>query len=287
MNPSPKPQRRTQGQGPLVRGEHLTTGWEPDVSIDDTIVRRYLFHWAAYCDAYARAAGGAITRCDAWAAADLRRPSGYFNSATLLRPPGSDFGDHLADIETFYESGDGEILLWSPWPTPDLTARGWNLVGHPPLLIRPPARTLSPPECPDVDVERVRSPRELAEWERVAIEGYPMPELDTARPGELAHPSLLDDERFAFWIGRHDGVAVSISTSFVEHGIASFALAVTRPAARRRHHWRRHAVERLHHTADVWTAGVFSDHSRPGAQQIGFVPIIRLTLWSRSRPSST
>jgi hypothetical protein len=31
-------------------------------------------------------------------------------------------------------------------------------------------------------------------------------------------------------------------------------------------------------------SGVFSDHSRPGAEQIGFVPIIRFTLWSRSRP---
>lgn len=267
-----------------MSGEALTNGWEADVPVDDTMLRRYLFHWAAYCDAYADAAGGATARTAAWAAADLRRPSGYFNSITLLQPPGPDFDDDLAEIEAFYESGTGEFLLWSAWPTPDLSRRGWELVGYPPLLIRPPAGIQPPPTPPDVDVTRVRTPDELAEWERVAIEGYPMPELDLAHRGEVAHPSLLDDDRFGFWIGHHDGAAVSIGTSFVEHGIASFALAVTRPEARRLHHWQRHAVERLRHSPDVWMTGVFSDHSRPGAEQIGFIPITRLTLWSRPRP---
>ena len=264
--------------------EPLTTGWEPDVPVDDTIVRRYLFHWADYCDAYAHAAGGSTQRTDAWAAADLRRPSGYFNSVTLLCPPGPDFDDHLDEIDSFYRPGRGEVLLWSIWPTPDLRTRGWDLVGHPPLLARPPASIQPPPPAPDVDVTRVRSSEELAAWERVAIDGYPMPELEDALPGELAHPSLLDDPRFAFWIGRHDGVPVSVGTSFVEHGIASFALAVTRPEARRLRHWQRHAVDRLHHAPDVWTTGVFSDDSRPGAEGIGFVPISRFTLWSRTRP---
>jgi hypothetical protein len=29
--------------------------------------------------------------------------------------------------------------------------------------------------------------------------------------------------------------------------------------------------------------GVFSDHSRPLAQRLGFVPLLRLTLWVRAR----
>ena len=262
----------------------LTTGWEADVPVDDTLVRRYLFHWAAYCDAYAAAAGGATTRTDAWAAADLRRPSGYFNSATLLQPPGEDLDEQLDEIDSFFEPGAGEVLLWSIWPTPDLRPRGWQLVGHPPLLVRPPASVQPPPAAPDVDVTEVLTPEQLAVWERVAIEGYPMPELEGARPGELADPSLLDDPRFGFWIGHHEGTPVSIGTTFVEHGIASFALAVTRPEARRLRHWHGHAVARLRHNPDVWTTGVFSDDSRPGAERIGFVPIERFTLWSRARP---
>jgi hypothetical protein len=263
--------------------EPLTTGWEHDVPVGDTMLRRYLFHWAAYCDAYAVAAGGATQRTDRWAAADLGRPSGYFNSITLLQPPGAHFDDDLAEIAAFYGDGMGEILLWSAWPTPDLGRRGWNLVGHPPLLVRPPAVIQPAPAPPVVDVRRVTTPAELAAWERVAIEGYPMPELDAARPGDLASPQLLDDRRLGFWVGYQDGDAVSIGTSFVEHGIASFALAATRPEARRSGHWLGHAVERLRFAPDVWTTGVFSDFSRPGAEKIGFIPILRLTLWSLPR----
>ncbi len=262
----------------------LTTGWEPDVAVEDTLLRRYLFHWAAYCAAYARAAGGVVAQNDAVAVADLRRPSGYFNSVTLLRPPGPDFADVLSDVGRLVAGGRGEVLLWSAWPTQDLRRYGWELMGHPPLLVRPPATVLPPPAAPAVDVRRVTDPRSLAEWERVAIEGYPLPELEGAKSGDLASPRLLDDERFAFWIGRDDtGGAVSLGTSFVEHGIGSFALGVTRPEARRHGHWLRHAVARLEHSPDVWMTGVFSDFSRPGAEAIGFVPIVRLTLWSLAR----
>ena len=30
--------------------------------------------------------------------------------------------------------------------------------------------------------------------------------------------------------------------------------------------------------------GVFSDFSRPGAEALGFVPLLRLTLWILDRP---
>ena len=63
--------------------EHLSTGWEPDVPADDTLLRRYLLHWAAYCEGYALAGGGAALRTDAFAAADLRRPG-----AAVGRPVG-------------------------------------------------------------------------------------------------------------------------------------------------------------------------------------------------------
>jgi hypothetical protein len=250
------------------------------------MLRRYLLHWAAYCDAYAAAAGGLTFRSDAFAVADLRRPGGYFNSVTLLQPPGDRFDLALDEIDELLTGGSGEMLLWSAWPVPgdELTGRGWQLGGHPPLLIRPPASVLPPPDAPPVDVAVVRDPAGLAAWERVAVEGYPMPELDPLTPGDLAHPSLLHDDRLRFFVGREDGVGASIGTLFVDEGIGSFALGVTRPEARRRGHWLAHAAARLRAAPDVWMTGVFSDFSRPGAEQIGFVPVLRLGLWARPRP---
>lgn len=260
------------------------TGWEPDVPTDDTLLRRYLFHWAAYCDAYAVAGGGRTHRSTRVACADLGRPAGYFNSATLLQPPGTHIDDVLGEIEDFYGSGRGEVLLWSAWPLPDLAHRGWHLEGHPPVLARPPASVLPAPAAPPVDVRRVADADGLATWERVAVEAYPLPELTDAAPGALADPALLDDDRLGFWVGHEQGRAVSIGTLFVDEGIASFALATTRPEARRRGHWLAHAAARLDAVPHLWTTGVFSDDSRPGAEQIGFVPLQRLDLWSRPRP---
>lgn len=274
----------TTDASPTPHEAPLRHGWEPDTPVDDTLLRRYLFHWAAYCAAYAEAAGGVTLRTDTFAAADLRRPAGYFNSVTLLQPPGEDVDAVLDGIDDFLADGVGEVLLWSAWPTGDLSPRGWHLEGHPPLLARPPASVLPPPTPGAADIRRVTSAAELADWERVAIEGYPMPGLEDIRPGELAHPALLDDDRFGFWVGRDDDDrAVSLGTSFVDHGIGSFALGVTRPEARRQGHWLGHAAARLAHMPHVWVTGVFSDHSRPGAESIGFVPLLRLTLWSRAR----
>ena len=259
----------------------LATGWEHDAPVGDTLIRRYLHHWAAYCDAYALAAGGVALEGDGYRVGDLRRPSGYFNSVTLMRP--LDTESDLDRIEDDLAGGSGEVLLWSAWPTPDLRRRGWSLVGHPPLLVRPPADMMPAPASP-VDVERVATADQLAVWERVAIDGYPLDELRDAAAGELAASELLDDPRFAFWVGHDDARPVSIGTSFVEHGIGSFALGVTMPDARRRGHWLAHAAARLRHSPDVWMTGVFSDFSRPGAEAIGFVPVTRFALWAKARP---
>lgn len=262
----------------------LTTGWEPGLPAHDSMLRRYLFHWAAYCEAYAQAGGGRTHRSAAYAAADLGRPSGYFNSATLLAPPAAP-ERVLHELDDFFAPGVGEALLWSAWPLPvaEVAAHGWRLQGHPPILLRPPTTMLPPPAAPDVDVRPVTTAADLATWERVVIEGYPMPELVSARPGALAHPSLLADRRLNCWVGYAQDRAVSIGASFEDYGIASFALGVTRPEARRRGYWMRHARERLLRHPDAWMTGVFSDYSRPGAQSIGFVPLQRLTLWAKQR----
>ena len=261
------------------------TGWERDVAVGDTLLRRYLFHHAALGAAFTLTGGGRALDADDVSMADLGRPGGYFNGAVLLRPP-ADWDALLARIEHFLRGGRGQACLWSAWPTPDLRARGWRLSGHPPLLARPPLATnpVPLPSAPDVDVRPVTSAPELARWERVAIDGYPLPDLQDAPPGTFAAPALLDDERFHFFLGEDGDCPVAAGVSFVSHGIASHAYGTTVPAARRRGFWRRLAVERLRIAPDMWATGVFSDLSRPGAEALGFVPLLRLTLWILDRP---
>jgi hypothetical protein len=263
---------------------HLTTGWEPDLPVADSILRRYLFCWASACETFALAAGGTARRTADFAAADYGRPSGWFNSATLLSPPDPACLDAVLDeVEAFFGSGHGEALLWSAWPTPDLRPRGWRLEGHPPLLVRPPAGLVPPPACPPVDVVDVADAAGLSEWERVAAEGYPLPELLPVQRGTIADPRLLEDPRLRFTLGREGGEAVSLGTLFVEAGIGCFTLGVTQPAARGRGHWRAHGIHRLLAAPDLWMTGIFSDYSRPPAERLGFLPLFRFTLWARPR----
>lgn len=265
---------------------HLTHGWEPDLPLGDSMLRRFLFCWAAATETFAAAAGGRMERTPAFAVADYGRPSGFFNSATLLAPPAGPGGfDVLDEVEGFFAgtANEGSVALWSAWPTPDLAARGWHLEGHPPLLIRPPARLVPPPGPPSVDVADVTDGAGLVDWERVAVEGYPLPELAPFRPGSIADPSLLSDPRLRFAVGYEAGDPVSIGTLFTDAGVGCFTLGVTRPEARGRGHWRAHAIHRLLAAPDLWMTGIFSDDSRPQAERLGFVPLFRFTVWTLSR----
>lgn len=194
----------------------------------DSLLRRFLFSWAGVCETFARAAGGRATATARFALADYRRPSGWFNCATLLQPPtAGGFDDILDHIEALFAGGSGDCILASAWPTPDLSRRGWQLVGHPPLLVRPPAAFLAPPLPPPVDVVKVDDRDGLAEWEQVAIEGYPLPELGPPVPGSLAAGALLDDPRLLFTLGRDAGRPVSIGALFSDYGVGCFTLGVT------------------------------------------------------------
>lgn len=265
----------------------LTTGWEPDLPDADSLCLRWLRHWSDQCAAFARAAGGTVVRDERFVLADYGRPASYFNAAILHAPqpePG-DLDVLLDEIEARTARGTGDVYLWSLWPTPDLRRRGWELAGHPPLLVRPPTAAVPAALVPAEEPSPVRTAAELAAWERVLVEGYPLPDLLPYRPGALVGTALLDDERFRFRTTFNGGTPVGISAQFVSRGVAGFALGVTLPDARRCGHWSRHARVRLHAEPDRWHVGVFADDSRPGAEQLGFVPIVRHTLWHRPRPT--
>jgi hypothetical protein len=65
--------------------EHLTDGWEPELPVSDTLLRRFLFNLAAFNELPAVAAGARVLRRDDLAAADLARPAAIHNAAVLLR----------------------------------------------------------------------------------------------------------------------------------------------------------------------------------------------------------
>lgn len=255
-----------------------TTGWEPDTPVEDSFLRCYVFGHTAWFETIAGAAGGRSVRHTTWSGADVGRPAGFFNSATLLQPlAATTAGATLDEIESWF--GTREVFLWSAWPTPDLTTRGWQLVGHPPLLLRHPGGRL-PDAHPRLRVGRVIDAAGLRDWEYVVTYGFPLEDLQ-GRSRMLVGEQLLDDPRVGIWIGYADDHPVTTGSLFTDAGVAQFALAATLPRARRRGYWFTMMRVRLQAAGDAPGAALFSDQSRPGAESLGFAPILRFACWHR------
>lgn len=270
---------------------HLRHGHEPWVGPEDTFERRFVLAYADYLSAWAAAHGGRVVQRPGWAVHDHGRPSGMFAGASLLQPlPFEGWRNQLDGIEVdLVPGGRGEVTLWSAWPTPDLSRRGWRLEGHPPLLLRPPGPVPSPRPASWLEVVEVHDDRTLADWERVAVEGYPFTECLPLRPGAFAAPALLDDPAFRAWVGyartpQASRRAVAAGSSYLSHGVGVLALGVTLPEARGRGAWHELARRRLEQLEHVPTASLFSDLSRRPAEGLGFLPLNRWTVWTRERP---
>lgn len=280
-------------QGPAVEplaGEdppgHLATGWEPHRPVGDGIVRRFVYAYASSFAGPTRLVDGRLIRGDGYVVWDQGRPTGFFNGVSLLRPLPYDGSDDVLDrIEEhlLVPGARGGVLLFSPWPTPDLRARGWELVGHPPMLLRPPG---PPPDVQSpswLEVRPVQDATTLADWERVVVEGYPLDECRPHRPGVLYDERVLTDPAWHAWVGYDDGEPVTVGTVYVAHGVCVLTLGATLPTHRGRGAWKEMARLRLAAFADLPAVSIFSDYSRGPAESIGFLPLERWTLWEHPR----
>jgi hypothetical protein len=272
----------TEHTAPTAEGR-LTSGWEADLRLDDTLVRHYTFALAAGNAAPARAMGGRILERDDLLAADLGRPNAIFNAAVLTRPPAAD-GWHgaLDEVEAFFAGGTGRAYLWSPWPTPDLRDRGWQLDGHPPLLVRPPGLAL-PEATAALVVREVADGAGLADFERVLVDGFPFDEHGPADAGRWLDERLLAEPGHRLFVGYADGAAAAAGWLLVHGGLGVLVLGATLAEHRQRGYWTAMLRRRLEAAREVPTASIFGDMSRPIAERHGFLPLVRYTLWHRDR----
>lgn len=265
----------------------LETGWRAQTPADDTVLRQVALSQASSWRSVATAERGRLTQDDRFVAADLGRPSGLFNSAILLQPlHGRELTEVLDTIERFYAAGgSGVAMLWSLWPTPDLHRRGWDLEGHPPLLVRGASMPVDHRVPEELEIVEVNDRGGLEDWCALAVDGYPFRELKPYEPGTLLHADILADDRWRLLVGLVDGRPACIGSQFVEHGLNMLFLAVTAPGFRGSGYYRAMATHRLADQPDLLAAAVVSDLSRPVlVHQLGFLAITRLTLWTRSRP---
>lgn len=250
----------------------LETGWLPDTPVDDSLLRSFAFNQAEVNARWADADGGRSAQSAAVAMADTGGTIPYYNQAFLLRPLTGADDIVLDEVDEFYRGVDRPISLLSMWPTPDLSARGWRLEGHPMVVARGPWG--GDPRRPGDDaLAREIGDDELGEFERVFVEGYPMP--------GATFPTGLPARGIRLRLGLAGGEAVAAAAGFVGHGVVNLCGAATLPAARRTGVWGALVRARMADAPELAAVAYTSDFSRPGFVHLGFLPITRFTIWLR------
>lgn len=255
--------------------------WLHDTPEFDTVLARFLLNQSALNELIATAAGGRCARDEQVALADAGVPVPYLNQAVLRRPVSSAADPLLDTVDDFFRSSRHAATVLSIWPTPDLAARGWSLVGHPMFVVRAPGPHERPPRTAGeagIEIELVDSAAGLADAEQVVVAGYPVPEAQLLPPNSMFPAGLLGGS-MRVRVGLLAGEAVATGCGHVAHGLVNLCMGATLPAARRRGAWQSLVWARVDDAPESPAVAFTSDMSRPGFLRLGFLPITRFTLW--------
>jgi hypothetical protein len=259
-------------------GEYLTTGWEPALPAEDSLLRQAVLVHALWAVELARQAGRPWRDGDDWAGG-YAGDTGVFANQVVLKRPVGDPGRSLGQVAAFYPTGVPYLLI-SPWPTSDLSVYGLGLVGHPPLMLRPPSTPTEPPKTEGLDLRWVQTTEELATAERVMIEGYPMPELQPFMPGRLLARGLLDGpvRIVVAWDG---DTPLAAAAALSAYGVTLVENVAVLPEARGRG-----AGAAVTWAATVVDPGlpavlIASDLGQPVYERLGYLRLERWTAWVR------
>ena len=253
-------------------------GWLEDTPIDDSVLRQFVFNQAEMNEVVADEVDGRTLRTDGVSAADCGGSVVFFNQAVLLRPLLDASDPRLDEVERFF-GGERPCSLLSVWPTPRLEVRGWHLMGHPTFVVRSPA-PVPGHERPGVRVRDLRTLEEIGMFERVLVEGFPIPEAAGEPPGSIFSPTVVD-RGLRLRLGMLDGEPVGTGAVNVAHGVTNLCGAATLPQARRRGVWQALVWSRVAEAPELPAVAFTSDYSRPGFERMGFLAVTRLTLWYR------
>jgi GNAT superfamily N-acetyltransferase len=245
----------------------LRTGWEPATASGDTLVLAGFRAMMERTERWARRAGGRVQRLATAVLADSGGVCPFVNEVITTDPltPGL-----ARRAREFFPDGRPFVVV-SPRGGADLSAVGFTLVGHPPFMVRPAGGSAPPPPS-GTTVEEVTDADTLRTWSHVVATGFPAPPVD-APAGLLGGPHR-------FWLARVDGEPVACAASSTGHGVVDVEAVAT--IAEYRGRGLGAAVTWAATLADPELPAVLlsSDDGRPVYQRMGYLPVLRATMWA-------
>lgn len=253
----------------------LADGWGVNDPPEDSLLRAGVASFADRTALLASATGRPLVDDGRWVAASLA-DSGMFATMGILTRPVHDWAWVAPALAELAPAGVPK-LLFSPFPTPDLTADGLELVGHPPYMVRPPGGS-GPPSVPGLEIRRVADVTDLAPFERTMIEGFPLPGMDPAAAPTLFQPGYLDGSSYAY-LGIADGEPVATAAAHVAAGVNHVEFVATLPGARGRGIGAAMTWAATTSSPDLPAVLIASDDGRGVYEALGYLPVCRWTLW--------
>lgn len=202
---------------------------------------------------------------------------GFFtNFAYVLRRPNS-WTDLLSRVAEVVPAGR-PVSLVSALEVPDLADHGWQLVGHPPLMVRSAGPTGA--GAAELTITEVADGTSLEVFERTLVDGYPDPSLQPYRWGQLYDERILGGATHLFtgWV---DGRPVATAGGHVTEGVNLVEFVATAAAARGRGYGAALTVAASTVAPMLPAVLIASDLGRPVYERLGFVEVHRWTFWHR------
>ena len=252
----------------------LEDGWQSATPTGDSITRDFVDSTATYLTSIGRAVGAVVVDDGDIAGAHHGAPFPFVNMVVARRPIAeTEWPDRLARIRAVFPTGR-PFVVTSPFPTPDLSADGFTLLGHPPFMIRPAGLPLDRLTPAGLEIGRVTDPEMLAGFERTLIDAYP-----AGPSGSMLHREILDVPGVALWLATLDGNPVATAAGHHAGGVNGVEMVSCRPEVRGRGIGEAITWAATLAAAESPAALIASDSGKPVYARMGYLPISRFTLW--------
>lgn len=203
------------------------------------------------------------------------------DSACLLAPM-DDPADLAAAVDraeaVFAQRDGGPVQLWSAWPTPDLTSRGYAGFQVPGMTRAPGGAPGSVPS--QLQVRPARTVVELAAAGRLIDEVFQVGASDATR---LVPPELPGEDLEVF-IGYVGDTPVATATAYVSDGLCGVYAVATAANARGRGYGEALSWAATMYRPDLPATLQASPSGFPIYRRMGYVTFGQFTVWAGPRP---